>query len=147
MYVFHTTLEIDEAMMHTQSFVTRQGYVLTHRDGNTLSFTKQKKPSAVTFIILLFFFVLPAILYLILAWGKSTCSAFFKKEKDITKITLDGISARSIVQYLVKYDPTLKTLPEGKFSIFWDVSPVYVVAGGAVVFMGIILVIKGMGLI
>ena len=148
MYVFSTTLDLDEAQMHVQSYMTQQcGYVLAHRDGNTLTFTKTKQPSALTFFILLFLFILPALLYLILAWGKQTCSAYFKKEKDGTKVTLEGISARPVIQRLAKFDPKLKELPEGKFSIFWDVSPVYEVAGGAVIFMGVILAMKGVGLI
>lgn len=145
MHSFTTALDLDEAMMYIQNYLTQQqGYVLTHRDGNSLTFTKSKKPSALTFLILLLFFVIPAILYLILAWSKKTCSVFFKKEKDGTKVTVDGISGRSLVQHLVKYDSTLKSLPEGKFS-FWDVSPVYVAFGIVVVFMLFILVLKGVG--
>ncbi len=142
MYTFTTKLDLDESMMQIQSYMTQQcGYILAHRDGNTLTFTKTKKPSALTFLILLLFFVIPAVLYLILAWGKRTCSAYFKKEKDGTKVTLEGISARPLIQHLTKFDSTLKALPEGKFSILWDVSPVYVVAGFAVVFMLFILAI------
>lgn len=148
MFTFQTKLDPEEAMMHVQSYMTRsQGYVLTHRDQTTLTFEKTKKPSALAFLILLLLFVIPAILYLVLAWGKSTCSVFFKKEKEGTKVMVDGGFGRSIVKHLVKYDLTLKALPEGKFSLFWDVSPVYVVAGGAVIFMLVILLLKWVGLL
>jgi len=146
MYTFTTSLDVEESMMHVQSYMTQQcGYILAHRDGNTLTFTKTKKPSVLVFFILVFCFLMPAIIYIILAWGKRTCSAYFKKEKEGTKVTLEGISARPIIQRLAKFDPKLKELPEGRFSIFWDVSPVYVCLGIAVAFMLFILILKGVG--
>jgi hypothetical protein len=146
MFTFTTTLNLDDAMMHVQSYMTRnQGYVLTHRDQTTLTFEKTQKPSALTFLILLLFFVLPAILYLILAWKKKTASAYFKKEKEGTKVMVEGILGRLLAKHLAQYDVTLKALPEARFSLFWDVSPVYVVAGGAAIFMLFILLLKGVG--
>lgn len=127
MYTFTTTLNIDDAMMHVQSYVTQNcGYVLSTRTPTSLTFVKTKKPSVIVFLVLLFCFILPAVLYLILAWGKKTCSAFFKKEGKGTQVTLENISARSIVQRLSQFDPKLKELPEGKFSVLWDISPLYV---------------------
>jgi hypothetical protein len=146
MHTFTTTLELEEAKMYIQNYLTQQrGYVLSYRDGNSLTFTKTQKPSVIAFFVLLLFFVIPAILYLVLAWKKKTCSVFFKKEKDGTKVTVDGISGRSLVKHLVKYDDTLKALPEGKFSMFWDVPVTYVAFGIAAVFMFFILILKGVG--
>ena len=138
MFTFTTILDLDEAMMQIQSYMTQQrGYILSHKDGGTLTFTKTEKPSALTFIILLFFFIIPALLYLVLAWKKKTCSMYFKKEKNGTKVMVDGGYGKTILRQLAKFDDTLKALPEAKLSFWESNTPLYVFFG----VIGVVLVL------
>lgn len=128
--------------MHIQSYMTQQrSYILSHKDGNTLSFIKTEKPSAATFIILLLFFVVPAFLYLVLAWKKKTCSMYFKKEKNGTKVMIDGGYGKTILRQLMQFDDTLKALPDAKLSFFESNMPLYIFFGvlGVVLFLIAIL--------
>lgn len=133
MYTITTTLDPDEVAMHIQSFMNRGGksqWMLTHKDDHTLTFTKTEKPSVLTFIVLLMLFILPAILYLIFAWNKQSCSFFLKKVEKGTRIMVDagrGSKGKGIalLRHLAPYDASLADVPGVKLSFWESNTPLY----------------------
>jgi hypothetical protein len=150
MYSIDTHLDLDESAMHIQSFMNRNGtqWIITHKDKNTLSFIRTQKPSILAFLILLMFFVLPAILYLIFAWKKQTCNYFLKKVEKDTRIMVDaGINTqgrgRSLQRYLAQFDDSVAALPTTKLTFWESNKPMYIFFGtiGVVLVMIAILAI------
>lgn len=117
MYVIHTTLDHDEAVMHVQSYMGQQWWTLTHKDAKSLTFNRTKKPGILILILLLLLWVFPGILYLIFAWKKQTCNVFIGRSDNKTKITFEaGVNSkyygRSLAQYLSHFDPKLDVPPQ-----------------------------------
>lgn len=145
MYTFTTSLDLDDSKMHIQSYMqkrTKSQWVLSHKDEQSLTFQRTQKPSILTFFVLLFFFVLPAILYLIFSWKKQSCSFFLKKAGKGTQITVEaGIQSKgrgkALLRHFAQYDESLALLPDAKLSFFDSNTPLYIFFG----VLGVVLIL------
>ncbi len=80
----------EEAIDEVTQYMVRQGFTISYRGETTVSFSRQTGPNILLGILLLLFFILPGILYLILAGRTRSATAVATEGPAGTQLIVSG---------------------------------------------------------